>query len=250
MSQRDDVHSVLRLNFETPRGLISLASPSVAKPTGCETEAVVSVTLECQDPFYAGCRLMNINKPTMGEGAARFWSAVFGGITAVGLIAAGIYTLVQYFDAKRTERESHDKDRATLQLQIAATSLAAKQAFNSKHLELCAQATGDAGTIASSKDKSKHRLAEDDFWRLYLGPLRIVEDLEVARAMHAFGDCLDDLEGKNDLRYRVACDGAPLSQLATALARACRSEVSKDFQLDLPSVPTGPVLPARPVPTH
>ena len=37
MAQLDDVHSVLRLNYETPKGLISLAPPSVAKPTLCET---------------------------------------------------------------------------------------------------------------------------------------------------------------------------------------------------------------------
>jgi hypothetical protein len=176
----------------------------------------------------------------MGEGAARFWTAIFGGITAVGLIAAGIYTLVQYLNARQAERESHDKDRATLQLQIATTSLAAKQAFNGKRLELCAQATGDAGTIATSRDKSKLRLAKDDFWRLYWGPLGIVEETEVARAMVAFGRCLDDREGKNDLRYRFACDGTPLTSLALDLAHACRSEVSKDFQLDLPSVPLRP----------
>jgi hypothetical protein len=33
VAQLDNVHSVLRLNYETLRGLISLASPSVAKPT-------------------------------------------------------------------------------------------------------------------------------------------------------------------------------------------------------------------------
>src|ERR1039458_1972660 len=37
VAQLDDVHSVLRLNYETPKGLISLAPPSVAKPTLCET---------------------------------------------------------------------------------------------------------------------------------------------------------------------------------------------------------------------
>jgi len=109
---------------------------------------------------------MDINKPSMGEGTARFWTAVFGGITAVGLVAAGVYTLFQYIDSKEKDRESRDKDRTALQLQIATTSFAAKQAFNSKHLELCAQATGDAGTIATSKDKGQLRLARDDFWRL------------------------------------------------------------------------------------
>ncbi len=37
VAQLDNVHSVLRLNYETLRGLISLASRSVAKPTLCAT---------------------------------------------------------------------------------------------------------------------------------------------------------------------------------------------------------------------
>jgi hypothetical protein len=36
VAQLDDVRSVLRLNYETLRGLISLASLSVAKPTHFE----------------------------------------------------------------------------------------------------------------------------------------------------------------------------------------------------------------------
>jgi hypothetical protein len=44
----------------------------------------------------------------MGEGAARFWTAVFGGITAIVLVAAGVYTLIQYLDTKQ-------KDRVTLE---------------------------------------------------------------------------------------------------------------------------------------
>ena len=173
---------------------------------------------------------MDLNKLSLGEGAARFWNAVFGGITALGLVAAGIYALFQYIDAKEKDRESRDKDRASLQLQIATTSFAAKQAFNGKHLELCAQAAGDAGTIATSKDQNLLRSAKDDFWRLYWGPLGIVEESQVASAMVAFGRCLEN--GKS-------CE-SPLTSLALDLAHACRSEVSKDFQLNLPSVPDRP----------
>ena len=36
-AQPDDAHSVLRLNYETLKGLISLASPTVAKPTHFDT---------------------------------------------------------------------------------------------------------------------------------------------------------------------------------------------------------------------
>ena len=37
MAQLDYVHSVLRLNYETLKGLISLPSPSIAKTTLCGT---------------------------------------------------------------------------------------------------------------------------------------------------------------------------------------------------------------------
>jgi len=36
-AQPDNAHSVLRLNYETLKGLISLASPTVAKPNHSET---------------------------------------------------------------------------------------------------------------------------------------------------------------------------------------------------------------------
>lgn len=42
----------------------------------------------------------------LDEGAARFWTAVFGGVTAVGLVGARVYSLVQYFDGKARDREN------------------------------------------------------------------------------------------------------------------------------------------------
>ena len=166
---------------------------------------------------------METSKLSMSEGSARFWSTIFGGITAIGLIAAGLYSVVQYFDTR--EREGR-----TLQLQVQATALAAKQAFHGKHLELCAEATTAAGTIATTQDANKKRLAQDDFWRLYWGPLGIVEDAEVAEAMVAFGKCIGG-----------ECGDRPARRRALDLAHACRAEVSKDFQIDLPVVPDRPV---------
>jgi hypothetical protein len=157
----------------------------------------------------------------MDEGTARFWATLFGGITAISLVAGGAYTLLAYL-------EGREKDRAATDLQIATATLAAKQGFNSKHFELCAQAAGDAGTISTSKDESKKRLARDDFWRLHWGPLGIVEESEVAKSIVSFGHCLNG-----------TCDQS-MEFLALDLAHACRAEVSKDFQVNLPTVPKRP----------
>jgi hypothetical protein len=158
----------------------------------------------------------------MGEGTARFWSTVFAGFTAISLVLAGVYTLWQYISAKETDRQN-------IMLQMATATLAAKQSFNSQHLGLCAQAAGDAGTLATSKDKTNRSAAEDDFWRLYWGPLGIVEQTAVANAMVAFGNCL-----------KGQCGNDSQETLALNLAHACRAEVSTDFDLHLTRVPERP----------
>jgi len=162
-------------------------------------------------------------KPSMDEGTARFWSTIFAGITAVSLVLGGLYTLWQYMATKETDRQN-------MMLQIATATLAAKQSFNSQHLALCSQAVGDAGTLATAKDKANRSTAEDDFWRLYWGPLGIVEQDAVAAAMVAFGNCLKGQCGNNSQEV-----------LALNLAHACRAEVSSDFNLNLSRVPERPV---------
>ena len=59
-------------------------------------------------------------------------------------------------------------------------------------------------------------------------PLGIVEESQVANSMVAFGNCLKDR----------SC--TRLTSLALSIAHACRTEVSADFQLDLPAVPDRP----------
>lgn len=168
--------------------------------------------------------------PALDEATSRYWNAVFGGITALGLVLGGGYTLLQYLDAKANDQEVHKKDVATLKLQVDATKLAAQQAFNNKHMELCSRASEDAGTIATSTNPSKRADATDDFWRLYWGPLGIVEDKAVEGAMVAFGDCLTALSNGQK------CE-KDLTSLSLDLARACRTEVKSNFDVDLPNLP-------------
>jgi len=161
----------------------------------------------------------------LDEAGARFWTALFGGITALSLIAAGVFSLSQYFDSREKERESREKDRTMLQLQTAATQFAARQAFANKHLELCSQASAAAGTIATSKDEKRKTAAINDFWQLYWGPLGIVENRDVSRSMIAFGECL----GGN-------CGGESLTTFSLDIAHQCRRDVEKNFELNLPDL--------------
>jgi hypothetical protein len=65
--------------------------------------------------------------------------------------------------------------------------LEAKKPYYSKYLELCSDASAAAGTIATTKDPKKKQVATADFWRLYWGPMGLVERGGVTGAMVAFG---------------------------------------------------------------
>lgn len=151
----------------------------------------------------------------MSDDTARFWSVVFGGVTAMGLVFGGVYSVIQYFDARA-------KDSATALLQTAAAQLEAKKPYYSKHLDLCSEASVAAATIATTKDPQKRKAASEDFWRLYWGPLGMVEETKVADAMVAFGKCL-----------QPGCQQR-LELLSLALAQSCRAEISQHFDLHLP----------------
>ena len=69
VAQLDYVHSVLRLNYETLKGLISLASPSVAKTTLCETEVRASQSEPICLSRARGRRVACLKVPALGSGA-------------------------------------------------------------------------------------------------------------------------------------------------------------------------------------
>jgi len=154
----------------------------------------------------------------MSEDSARFWSVIFGGVTTIGLVLGGTYTVIQYFDSRK-------KDAQTYALQAATAQLEARKPSYSTHLDLCSQASIAAATIATTKDPQKKKAATEDFWRLYWGPLGMVEENEVGSAMIVFGKCL-----------RGACQQS-FEQLSLSLAHSCRSEVSRHFELSLPPLP-------------
>jgi len=172
---------------------------------------------------------MNVSKPTMSEDASRFWTAFFALVTTVGLIGGGIYSVMQYFDARRADLAKANQDAKTLALQVDAAQLEAKKPFYGQYLELCSEASTAAATIATTTDPKKKLQASEVFWRLYWGPLGIVEDQGVEGAMVGFGNCL---KGK--------CEGGTLRMLSLDLAHKCRAGVSDSWNLKLPDLPQKP----------
>jgi hypothetical protein len=168
---------------------------------------------------------MRIPKPTMDEAAARFWTVIFAGATALGLVCGGLYTIKQYFDAR-------DKDRETFAFQVAVAQMEARKPFFLKHLELCTEATSAAATIITTNDSKENEKAMNEFRRLLLGPLQIVESGRVYAAMARFDDCIEKnrgLECKTDT-------GEKTISAAINIAEACRQEEASNWRLDLTTI--------------
>ena len=108
-----------------------------------------------------------------------------------------------------------------------ASKQSAMTPYLEKRLELYEQATRVAGLLCSSRDPEKIERATEEFWMLYFGPMALVEDSEVEKAMVEFGYALtahvDELRRSKD----------QISKSALSLAVACRDSVSESWKLDL-----------------
>ncbi len=127
-----------------------------------------------------------------------FTLKVFG---VLAVIIGGTVGLWKYFDAA-------EKDF--------------RKPYWERQIALYFDATAAAGTLASATEGAERDAAEAKFWQLYYGPLALVEDLQVEKAMVAFGNCL--LED---------CTQRELQRASLALAHACRESLGDSWSLQL-----------------
>lgn len=147
-------------------------------------------------------------------------------VTVAGL-GFGIY---QYRAQQIQNRES--QERLANQEREARTAQSVKDKDNAqrefmkplleKQLALYFEASSAAATIARTTDQLKKKKAIDNFWRLYSGPLVIVESMEVSGAMKRFSRCVDGTE---------MCDQAEMNDRALALATAFQKSMLRSWNL-------------------
>jgi hypothetical protein len=157
----------------------------------------------------------------MDEMAARFWTVVFGGVTALGLIIGGIYTVIQFVDSRK-------KDQETLRYQIAASNLTAKQYFTNKLLDDCSAVATAAATVATG-DSAQQTAAKGTFWVMYWGPMRVVAGDDVGASLDELARCLKLTDAAN---ARPACKSR--EQLAAEIGRSCQRELYFRYDLKRP----------------
>jgi hypothetical protein len=166
---------------------------------------------------------------TMDDATSNFWTTIFGGITALGLIAGGVYTLIQY-------QSSRKEQRTNVQLQLKTAQQQAQEAFWSKQLDLCSEVSDAAGTLAISKDGSERKKASNTFYTLVGGSLGLVEGQDLSQSVTDFKNCL---EGK-------CSNSQPLEQLASQIVTSCRNEMEAGWNISLPHrKPVAAATPAK-----
>jgi hypothetical protein len=106
-----------------------------------------------------------------------------------------------------------------------------KRPFLEKQLELCFAVTDTASRLAIETDPMEWEKARLAFWRLYWGPLSIVENRAVEAAMVELGDSVP--------KRPVDPATLPMTELqvpAYRLAHAARDLVLRSWNVDLPAL--------------
>ncbi|MDF0522841.1 hypothetical protein P0R31_37020 [Bradyrhizobium yuanmingense] len=149
----------------------------------------------------------------------RFWDSFdhwFRILAAGGALLTALWGIWQYADAAQRE---------------------AIKPFLEQRLKNCTEASTAAARIAQPAPASDQVEQQSIFWRLYWGPLAIVESEAVEAEMVRFGRLLQTSDFARQLQAGHDINPAVLNELRQAALRishACRKMVSDDFALRLP----------------
>ena len=104
--------------------------------------------------------------------------------------------------------------------------------FLNKQLELSLQASETSARLATETDREKWQEAQSTFWRLYWGPLALVDDPAVEAAMVQVAN-LVPAPGAEVPRLPMTVLQRPSYQLASAT----RGLLLRSWNVDLPALP-------------
>ena len=107
-----------------------------------------------------------------------------------------------------------------------STEIGFRKPYWEKLLALYVDACSTTATLARTDNESDWNDARNNFWRLYLGPLCLVEDLQVEAAMVDFRKTLEETTFSDR-------DPKILDFLALRLAYACRDSLRTDWKVPL-----------------
>jgi len=162
-------------------------------------------------------------RPSLWDGIQRL-SPLLGGLLAV---AAFVFGVIQYVEQRQRELATRENELAR---QAAARDQEFMKPLWERELATYFLTSETVATLAATTDVTKRREAEEQFWRLYAGPLVILETKELSGAMVLFSRCLDGTERCSDaeLRKRSLAVSSAIQQAIQEHADLRLSEFSKD----------------------
>ena len=107
-----------------------------------------------------------------------------------------------------------------------STELGFRKPYWEKLLSLYVDACSSAATLARTDSPQEWAQARNMFWKMYYGPLCLVEDQRVEEAMVNFGQTLEPLKFESPERQE-------LEGLSLRLAYACRDSIRADWRVPL-----------------
>jgi hypothetical protein len=149
-------------------------------------------------------------------------------ITVLVTIAGFGFGIYQYRAQEQANRDAQTeqsrKDREARETQAKKDTESAQREFMKpllqNQLSLYLEASTAAGTISRTTDPVERKKAVNDFWRLFEGPMILVESKEVSGAMVEFGYCLDRPSD---------CTQAELSNRSHAIASRMQEALLRSF---------------------
>jgi hypothetical protein len=171
----------------------------------------------------------------MGCASCRIIPLASAVITVAGFLF-GVYQFIGQQKADAATRLANENaSAASMAVELRRANEAREREFRrpywEKQLELYFAASAAAATIATAQNKDSVAAAKDEFWKLYCGPLAVVEDAglkpsteaDVEPAMVRFGAALAQKPDDNE----------ELRRLSLKLSHSVRSSIGKSWDVKL-----------------
>lgn len=143
----------------------------------------------------------------MEESTHRTHDSITKWLTLIAIACGGIYALWQYGDV--VEKEF-------------------RKPFWEKQLHYYFKASDSASVLATSCNEAELEVAKAEFYKLFYGPLAIVEDDRVERAMVSFHNEL------SSSKENIPCGSSKLKTLSLELAWTLRQSIGYTWHVQLP----------------
>lgn len=142
----------------------------------------------------------------------RNWGRILPTLSALIPLLALLFAVQQFVQQQKASEKAS----------TTASERAFMQPVLSRQMNTYFDASAAAATLASSDDPKEKAQASEMFWKLYWGPLVMLESPEVGQAMTDFGDCV---------KAPQSCPSG-MKNLSLALASTLQTDLFASWKLN------------------